>query len=93
MLFCRNGIQVFAVPIPLGLLILTITLVARCYRKRRVLRGNRSCVLWLSLGLVCAATAVTIFALIETTRFKAVSFFQKTFFLTDDPKILCKVKL
>ena len=75
MWFCRNGIQVFAVPIPLGLLILTITLVARCYRKRRVLRGNRSCVLWLSLGLVCAATAVTIFALIETTRFKAVSFF------------------
>ena len=63
----RTGIQVFAVPIPLGLLILTITLVVRSYRRKKVLKANRSCAIWLTLGVLCAVAAVLVFALIETT--------------------------
>ena len=63
----RNGIQVFAVPIPLGVLILIVTFVIRSVKKRRVLKVNRSCAVWLSLGVVLAVGAVLIFALIETT--------------------------
>ena len=63
----RNGIQVFAVPIPLGILILVITLIVRSYKRRKVLKANRTCAIWLTLGIMCAVTAVLIFALIETT--------------------------
>ena len=63
----RTGIQVFAVPIPLGLLILTITLAVRSYRRKKFLKANRSCALWLTLGVLCAVAAVLVFALIETT--------------------------
>lgn len=63
----RNGIQVFAVPIPLGILILVITLIVRSYKRRKVLKANRTCAIWLTLGILCAVTAVLIFALIETT--------------------------
>ena len=63
----RTGIQVFAVPIPLGLLILSITLVVRSYKRKKVLKANRSCAIWLTLGVFCAVAAVLVFALIETT--------------------------
>ena len=63
----RNGIQVFVVPIPLGVLILIITLIVRSVKKKRVLKANRSCALWLSLGVIFSVGAVLIFALIETT--------------------------
>ena len=63
----RTGIQVFAVPIPLGLLILSITLVVRSYKRKKVLKANRSCAIWLTLGVLCAVAAVLVFALIETT--------------------------
>jgi len=63
----RNGIQVFAVPIPLGILILVITLIVRSYKRRKVLKANKTCAIWLTLGILCAVTAVLIFALIETT--------------------------
>jgi len=63
----RTGIQVFAVPIPLGILILTITLVVRSYKRKKVLKANRSCAIWLTLGVLCAVAAVLVFALIETT--------------------------
>jgi len=63
----RNGIQVFAVPIPLGILILIITLIVRSYKRRKVLKANRTCAIWLTLGIMCAVSAVLIFALIETT--------------------------
>ena len=63
----RNGIQVFVVPIPLGILILIITLAVRSFKKKKVLKANRSCAVWLSLGVLFAVGAVLIFALIETT--------------------------
>jgi len=65
--FNRNGIQVFAVPIPLGVLILIVTFIVRSYKRRKVLKANKSCAVWLTLGILCAVTAVMIFALIETT--------------------------
>ena len=64
---CRNGIQVFVVPIPLGFLILIVTLIARSLKKKKLLRANLSCTVWLSLGVLFALGAVLIFALIETT--------------------------
>ena len=63
----RNGIQVFVVPIPLGILILIITMVVRSVKKKKVLKVNRSCAVWVSLGVLFAVLAVLIFALIETT--------------------------
>ena len=63
----RNGIQVFVVPIPLGLLIFIVTLAVRSIKKRRPLKANRNCAIWLSLGVLFAVGAVLIFALIETT--------------------------
>merc|ERR1711879_1092636 len=63
----RNGIQVFVVPIPLGLLIFLLTLAVRSVKKRRPLKANRNCAVWLSLGVMFAVGAVLIFALIETT--------------------------
>jgi len=63
----RNGIQVFAVPIPLGLLIVIVTLLVRSFKRKKILKANPSCALWFTLGVLCACTAVLIFALIETT--------------------------
>ncbi|XP_023328883.1 post-GPI attachment to proteins factor 6 [Eurytemora carolleeae] len=63
----RNGIQVFAIPIPLGAAILIISTIIRSYKRRRLLRVNRTCTLWLSLAIISALSAVLVFALIETT--------------------------
>merc|ERR1711874_264948 len=63
----RGGIEVLAVPIPLGIFILITTLVVRSYKRRRLLRVNKTCALWMIPGVLCAVSAVLIFSLIETT--------------------------
>lgn len=63
----RSGIQVFAVPIPLGILILFVTLVVRSYKRRRCLKANKYCAFWISLAVISAVSAVLVFALVETT--------------------------
>jgi len=63
----RNGIQVFVVPIPLGILILIVTFITRSFKKKKILKVNRACAIWLTLGVMFAVGAVLIFALIETT--------------------------
>ena len=63
----RNGIQVFVVPIPLGILILIVTFITRSFKKKKILKVNRTCAIWLTLGVMFAVGAVLIFALIETT--------------------------
>ena len=63
----RNDIRVFAVPIPLGVAVLLISSVFRCFKRKKLLRTNRSCAIWLSLAITSALSAVLIFALFETT--------------------------
>jgi len=63
----RNGIHVFAVPIPLGVAVLLVSIIVRCYHKKKFLRANKACAIWLSLAVFSASSAVLVFACIETT--------------------------
>jgi len=63
----RNGIQVFAVPIPLGVAVLILSVIVRCYQRKKLLRINKTCSIWLSLAIASAVSAVLVFALVETT--------------------------
>ena len=63
----RTGISIFVIPIPLGLLVLLISLVFKSWRRRRCYKPNKMCLLLFAPALLCATVAITLFGFIETS--------------------------
>ncbi|XP_059082591.1 uncharacterized protein LOC131880099 [Tigriopus californicus] len=62
----RTGVSVFAIPIPLGILVLLISLVVKSGQRGKLFRPNRLCLALFLPAFTCAAIALILFGLIET---------------------------
>lgn len=63
----RTGMLVFAVPIPLGILILLITFGVKSFKRRRPYRPSQRCVLVFVPALILAVTGFCLVGFVETS--------------------------
>ncbi len=63
----RTGITVFVIPIPLGLLVLLVSLGVKSFGRKRVYRPNKMCLLLFLPAVVCALVALSLFGFVETS--------------------------
>jgi hypothetical protein len=55
------------IPIPLGILVLLVSLAAKSFGRKRIYRPNRYCLLLFAPAVLCSLVALSLYGFVETS--------------------------